>query len=364
MRHPLHSICPYFAMFPESFVLEQLYAYTRPDDVVLDPFCGRGTTVLESLLNHRHALGSDINPVAACVAGAKADVPLLHNVQRRVDDLAARFIASTNVELPPSEFFRHCFHQETFAEVAFLRGTLNWRRNSTDRFIAATILGILHGESHKSAMCLSNRMPRTISTKPDYSVRWWQERGLQPPRRHAFDVLREAVRFRFSQPPPKRKGSVVLADARRCSSSLKAHQGRVALIVTSPPYLDTTDYAEDQWLRLWFLGGQSRPTLRRHRDDRHTVVADYWTFLEEVWRGCVPLLRDRAKIVVRIGGTRLTKVDLFEGLRGSLARGLDGRTIRSLHSGNSSRIEKRQTNSFRPGTSPDRMEHDFAFSVT
>ena len=45
MRHPLHSICPYFAMFPEGFVLEQLYAYTRPNDVVLDPFCGRGTTV-------------------------------------------------------------------------------------------------------------------------------------------------------------------------------------------------------------------------------------------------------------------------------------------------------------------------------
>jgi hypothetical protein len=364
MRHPLHSICPYFAMFPESFVLEQLYAYTRPDDVVLDPFCGRGTTVLESLLNNRHALGSDINPVAACVAGAKADVPLLRNLQRRIDDLAARFAASTDRPLPPSEFFRLCFHEETFAEIDFLRATLNWRRNSTDRFIAATVLGILHGESHKSEMCLSNRMPRTISTKPDYSVRWWQERRLLPPRRDTFPVLREAVRFRFSQPPPGRKGSVVLADARRCSAYLKAHRERVALIVTSPPYLDTTDYAEDQWLRLWFLGGEARPTLRLHRDDRHTVISDYWGFLAEVWRGCAPLLREKAKIVVRIGGTRLVKAELFDGLRASLVQGLDGRAIRTLHSGNSSRIAKRQTNSFRPGTSPDRMEHDFAFSVS
>lgn len=351
-------------MFPESFVLEQLYAYTRPNDVVLDPFCGRGTTVLESLLNNRNALGSDINPVAACIAGAKADVPLLRNLERRIENLSEQFAAITDKASPSNDFFRLCFHEETFAEVAFLRRALIWRRNSTDRFLAAAVLGILHGESHKSALCLSNRMPRTISTKPDYSVRWWQERQLLPPHRDTFTVLRKAVRFRFSQPPPSRKGTVILADARRCSTHLKAHRESVSLVVTSPPYLDTTDYAEDQWLRLWFLGGEAHPMFRLHRDDRHTVIADYWEFLAEVWRGCAPLLREKAKIVVRIGGTKLTKAELFEGLRGSIGQGLGTRSIRTLHSGISSTIAKRQTNSFRPGTSPDRMEHDFAFAVS
>ena len=42
MRHPLHSICPYFAMFPEDFVTTQLYAYTRRGDTVFDPFSGAG----------------------------------------------------------------------------------------------------------------------------------------------------------------------------------------------------------------------------------------------------------------------------------------------------------------------------------
>lgn len=364
MRHPLHSICPYFAMFPEDFVLEQLYAYSRPGDVVLDPFCGRGTTILESLLNNRAALGTDINPVAACVAGAKANVPAPQAVLKRVDELRDEFTATACRVEPRTEFFRHCFHRETYAEIAFLRGALSWRRSHVDRFIAAVMLGILHGESHRSSMYLSNRMPRTISTKPDYSVRWWCERGLFPPRRETFEVLRRAVQFRYSQPPPRRKGRVVLSDARRCGQVLKKHASSVTLVITSPPYIDTTDYAEDQWLRLWFLGGAPYPTLRLHKDDRHTLAEGYWNFLEEAWRGCAPLLRETAWIVVRIGGTKLDKLELLQGLRDSLVRGLTGRRVRALHQGNSSRIAKRQTNSFRPGTSPNRLEHDFAFAVT
>jgi DNA modification methylase len=61
-------------MFPESFVQKQLLAYSRPGDKVFDPFCGRGTTILEGLLNDRNAIGSDINPVGACISGAKADI--------------------------------------------------------------------------------------------------------------------------------------------------------------------------------------------------------------------------------------------------------------------------------------------------
>ena len=38
MRHPLHSICPYFAMFPEYFVERHVLAHTKPGEVVFDPF--------------------------------------------------------------------------------------------------------------------------------------------------------------------------------------------------------------------------------------------------------------------------------------------------------------------------------------
>ncbi len=91
MRHPLHAICPYFAMFPEEYVARQLLAFTRPGDLVLDPFCGRGTTVLEGLLRKRRVIGTDVNWVAACVAGAKAAVPSKGDVIGRLCELSAKF---------------------------------------------------------------------------------------------------------------------------------------------------------------------------------------------------------------------------------------------------------------------------------
>src|SRR5437016_4067385 len=83
-RHKFHSICPYFAMFPELFVRRNVLAWSKRDDVILDPFSGRGTTVLESLLNGRKGLGCDTNPVAVCLSKAKADPPQFGEVFDRL----------------------------------------------------------------------------------------------------------------------------------------------------------------------------------------------------------------------------------------------------------------------------------------
>src|SRR6185437_10753114 len=86
-RHPFHSICPYFAMFPESFVRRNVLAWSKRDDVILDPFSGRGTTVFERLLNGRKGVGCDTNPVAFCLSRAKADPPSLGEIMARLADL-------------------------------------------------------------------------------------------------------------------------------------------------------------------------------------------------------------------------------------------------------------------------------------
>jgi hypothetical protein len=363
MRNPLHSICPYFAMFPQGFVQRQLLAYSRPGDQVFDPFCGRGTTILEALLNDRRSVGADVNPVAACVAGAKANIPTLEEVELRITALIGEFCTAPTQAEPDSEFFLLCYNPVTLRQLLFLRNSLRWQTDRVDRFIAAMTLGVLHGESHRTELCLSNRMPRTISTKPEYSVGWWKARGLMPPERDVFDILCKTAKFRLGGSVPKRKGHVVLGDARRADELLSEYKKSVSLIITSPPYLDTTDYAEDQWLRLWFLGGADRPSTRLYRDDRHTRKEEYWAFLSEVWRGCAQLLSEEAVLVVRIGGTTLDKADLSRGLTASLESGLRKRKIKPIHQGESSTIRKRQTDSFRPGTSNDKMEHDFAFAV-
>jgi hypothetical protein len=363
MRHPLHSLCPYFAMFPEDFVERHLLAYSRPGDLVLDPFAGRGTTLLTSLLNNRQAIGTDINPVAACVAGAKTNVPPLSEVLSRIAELRHQCQRSVKRGEPPTDFFRACYHLETLQEVIFLRTNLNWRRRRVDRFIAALVLSGLHGEAHKSELCMSNRMPRTISTKPNYSIRWWQEHGYIASRRKTFDILEKIALMRYKMPPPAIRGGMRLGDARKCGRLFPNSLGQVSLVITSPPYIDTTDYAEDQWLRLWFLGGPDKPIRGSHPDDRHTKAENYWAFLSESWAGIAPLLAKRCHVVVRIGG-RLSPDELFTGLSRALREGIrpHGLQARTLYR-QTSEIKTRQTDVFRPGTSPGRMEHDFVFSI-
>jgi DNA methylase len=349
-------------MFPEEFVAKQLLAYSNRGDTVFDPFCGRGTAVFESLLNGRQACGTDINPVAACVAGAKSDPPTLRAVLARLDELGDAFDQTRPLDPHLSFFFSVCFHPRTLAQILFLRSNLCWKTSRVDRFISAVTLGCLHGESHKSPNCLSNRMPRTVSTKPDYSVRWWAANKCEAPERDALAVLRNLCKFRLSEISVPLRGIVKLRDARRAGRSFPKLAGKVKLLVTSP-YLDTTDYQEDQWLRLWFLGGPEHPARSKSSDDRHTSALKYWEFLTEAWRGCFPLLHPKSVVVVRIGGTKLAKEELFAGLQNSLVLALPEFRIRPIHPGLTTEIKNRQTNSFRPGTRSRRFEHDFAFDL-
>ena len=363
-RHPFHSICPYFAMFPERFVEQQLLSYTSPNNLVLDPFCGRGTTVFEGLLHDREAAGSDVNSVAVCITSAKATAPMLTEVLKRIDDLEELYGPERETDDAPTPFFVHCYEARTLAEILFLRKTLAWRSNAVDCFIAAMMLGLLHGESHRSDFCLSNRMPRTISTKPAYSIRWWTERKLRPPRREVFCTLRNAALFRYRMPPATRKGLVRQADARLVGIEFPELERKVDLVVTSPPYLDTTDYAEDQWLRLWFLGGEPRPELRKNRDDRHTRIEEYWEFLDGAWRGLAPLMSNQATIVIRMGGMKIRKEDLFSGLMRGLSKGLKDHDVEPLHEGITTSIRPREITSFRPTSNRMNVEHDFVYRLS
>lgn len=361
IRHRFHSICPYFAMFPETFARRNLMAWSKPGDIVLDPFCGRGTAILESLLNGRRGIGCDLNPVAFCLSRAKAEPPTLADVLERITTLEKKYVAYARRGPEfDDEFFTLCFHNNTLGQILFLKSALDWRKDLPDCFIAALALGCLHGESHRTDLCFSNRMPRTISTKPAYSVRWWRQRKCMPPERDVFSILCKAAKYRYESAPPLIKGRVVEGDARCACSMLKAYKDRVNLVITSPPYLDITDYHEDQWLRLWFLGGPSKPVLGQGRDDRHRRIEAYWQFLREAWAGIVPLLHRSAQLVVRIGGTRLAKKDLSAGLLTSL--NATGRGFKLAES-RQTIIRNGQRRIFRTASAVASVEYDFRFQL-
>lgn len=360
-RHRFHSICPYFAMFPEDFARQHIAAWTEQDDLVFDPFSGRGTAILESLLWRRNAAGTDTNPVAVCLSGAKADPPSSTFVRRRLSELRRLFERRKWRPVAADDFFTACFAPKTMAQLELLRRHLSWQSSRVDRFIAAIALGCLHGESHRSERYFSNRMPRTISTKPAYSVRWWKEHGYRAPERDIFEIIEREVAYRFESDPAPVRGRVALQDARKAWRCFPSWKGAARLVVTSPPYLDTTNFREDQWLRLWFLGGPGHPPRDGRRDDRHVSATEYWKFLAEAWGGVAPLCGPDTVFAVRIGGKRLNLESAIEGLEKSFAAGLE----RAMHvsEARQSEIVNSQAQSFRPRDNGARHEFDVVLKI-
>lgn len=354
-------------MFPPEFARAQVARFTQPGEVVLDPFSGRGTTLLEGSLGSRRALASDINPVAACITGAKARVPSLTSVNRRLDELSAEFRSASLDDIEAERsilplFFKKAFHFLTLREVLFLRKRLDWQADDVDRFIAALALGSLHGEMDRSQSYFSNQMPRTISMKPDYSVRYWREHSLVAKRKRVFDLLKQRACLRLANGRPNWCSVSVQSDVRALGSVLSPWEHTVQLVVTSPPYLDVTNFEEDQWLRLWFLGGAPKPTRGQiSKDDRHSSPWRYWRFLADAWKGVATLLAPNAVIVCRIGGKKQTVASLRRGMTDSVRAAFPDAQL--IQPPLATAPLRRQTDNFRPGTRGIGAEVDFVFRI-
>ncbi|MFL5712686.1 MAG: DNA methyltransferase, partial [Chloroflexota bacterium] len=71
--HTFHPMCSYLASFPAALTHAFIARYSRPGDVVLDPFSGRGTTPLQACAEGRIGVGNDLNPFAHLLTGAKVE---------------------------------------------------------------------------------------------------------------------------------------------------------------------------------------------------------------------------------------------------------------------------------------------------
>lgn len=66
-----HDFYRYPARFSPAFVASVIEHFTKPGQVVLDPYMGGGTTIVEAYARHRYAVGCDLNSLAVFVAKAK-----------------------------------------------------------------------------------------------------------------------------------------------------------------------------------------------------------------------------------------------------------------------------------------------------
>ena len=180
--HSLHPMCSYLASFPAALTHAFIARYSRPGDVVLDPFSGRGTTPLQACAEGRIGVGNDLNPFAHLLTAAKVEPATRAAAVTRLTSLrlawrcrrrrVARAWRRPSAPIPrtggpepvPAEVVV-AFHPSDLRPAAVpARGRCDLD-DRTDRFLAAAITGILHG---KSASYLSELMPNTFSMAPRY----------------------------------------------------------------------------------------------------------------------------------------------------------------------------------------------------
>lgn len=293
----LNAVCPYYTMFPLDFPLGQLKLYPNARRV-LDPFCGRGTTLYAARLTGRQAVGIDINPVAVAIARAKtvqasaaAVVRLARRILRDIDQ----------VDIPEGEFWEWGFHSQTLREVVALReGLRTWTDTPTAQLLRALLLGVLHGPRNKGAPSyLSNQMPRTYASKPAYAVRYWRNHGLSPVRVDTVDLIERRAERVLNDCPPCTAARVMLGDA---AHGVMALRHRFDLVITSPPYYGMRTYVPDQWLRNWFVGGPSEVPYGSEGQLAHQPSkAAFVSALAEVWRAVADRCTPEGRLVIRFG---------------------------------------------------------------
>jgi hypothetical protein len=236
------------------FFLELL---TQEQDVVYDPFSGRGTTVVEAGLLGRNIIANDINPLSRILTEARYHVPHADHLNKRLSEIPLDPHATTDIDL--SMFY----HARTLGELVSLRAYLLGKATSgtddpLDKWIRMVATNRLTG--HSKGFFSVYTLPPNQAVSQESQVEINKKLNQQPEYRDvravilkkSLDLLRTVTPVQIERLRAAAEHAVFLTtDA---TSTDRIASDSVQLTVTSPPFLDIVDYHKDNWLRCWFNG--------------------------------------------------------------------------------------------------------------
>lgn len=236
------------------FFIERL---TQPGDIVCDPFMGRGTTPVEAALLGRVPWGNDINPLSLTLTAPRLQPPTLDQVEARLREINLK----DHNELP--EDLLVFYHPETLREICALKKYFMHRRaakrlDALDAWLCMVALNRLTGHSPGFFSVYTLPPNQAVSLVSQRKIN--AKRNQTPPCRDVAKlILKKSKQLLGDVTPEVRQTLATVAHHARfvncpaaATRELPAHSA--ALVVTSPPFLDVVQYADDNWLRCWFLG--------------------------------------------------------------------------------------------------------------
>jgi len=261
--HSLHDVsyrACYKSQLPDFFI----HRFAKQGSRIYDPFMGRGTTLIQARLRDCEVIGNDANPLASVLTGPRLNPPSCDEVAARLAEVCLNRTAEIDDELLVF------FHSKTLAELLSWRSYFQRRRRAakfdrTDAWIEMVVCNRLTG--HSSGFFSVYTLPPNQAVSVESQRKINANRNQVPEYRDTKQLILKKSRQLLSDELPAgypTAASQLLAKSAEHTPEIL--DSSIDLIVTSPPFLDTVDYLQDNWLRMWFCQIElSRPKLWQFR---------------------------------------------------------------------------------------------------
>jgi hypothetical protein len=254
--HSLHEIS-YRACFKPQLPRFFISRLTTESEIVYDPFAGRGTTALESAFMGRKIISNDINPLSKIIAEPRLSPPHITTVAERLKSIPKK---------PQKYIPNHLsmfFDDSTFEEILalreyFLQRETESKLDTCDSWIRMVATNRLTG--HSSGFFSVYTLPPNQAASAESQIKINKKYDQKPEYRNTQEIIIKKTRTLLSDIQDEERtrlyksatSAIFLNNDARSTPSIQNES--VALTITSPPFLDIVQYADDNWLRCWFNG--------------------------------------------------------------------------------------------------------------
>jgi len=284
---PVHRWVPWIAGYSASFVDDVISTYLPPRkaSLVLDPFCGVGTTLLQAILRGHDAIGFEINPYPALAARAKLDalrvcLPELDAAITAMQESATSWktVAVSPWITPPSlksriPFFSPKVERQVLHAQAFVNGIKSEMVANLFRVAFGAVMVSFSNYTYEPSLGTRPAAGKPLVDDADVSRVLLGK--LHQMRVDIAWVQQEAQGHRYST------GRVVNANFFAANEQLE--DGAVDLMVTSPPYMNNYHYVRNTRPQLYWLNFISSP-----RDQKSLETGNFGQYWQTV-RDAAPL---------------------------------------------------------------------------
>ena len=314
MRNTVHTL----HWFPGNFIPE-IPAYliqilSDEGDIVLDPFCGSGTTGVEALRLKRTAWQSDVNraslevargKLAAC-AGSSLVAELTAFVNSQALGSLFRHSAAPVSEHAHADV-RKWFHADTYADLRYL-----WHQIDTLPLSRLKQVLLMVFSDTLFACASTSGIATSGGARRRHHWGWIADNVIpsKPVRHDANRLFRErvlrAISVIQSNSASSAHASVLL---RQDARELAMRDESVDLVVTSPPYLGMIDYTlanrvEYLWMGWSLEADKAKEIGPRFRRNRSNTVHEYLAAIDTSGFEIARVLRPGKYCAIVIGASR------------------------------------------------------------